>query len=400
MTDDLRFERLARDWLEQGPVEAPADVVRAAFIEIDTTRQERYPRIPWRRLTAGSGAVATAAAVLLLVAGGALNPLRGPVEGPVAGLIRPAGAAVAIPPTWVGDGGVALTIQGAGLEDVRYWRAATYDRMEPNGWSQTDRRTVTRPAGRSLLEGTFDDPAPGLPGRTLSVTVTVAPRALGLPLVAPGIPLAVDRPVRLSLLGSAGFFGAMELAEPGRGPAYRVTASVPIGGVGGGQLDAAMLREATTDYPASVAERYLEIRPGTLGPNAIALRDRIVAAAGSQTPFDLAQAAETVLRSPQFTYSTDVSDVDCGGVSLVECFATYREGYCLHFATTMAAILRDLGVPTRLVQGYLPGTVTGDVAVIRDRDAHAWVEVYFPGSGWATFDPTGATLPVQVPVRP
>ena len=63
----------------------------------------------------------------------------------------------------------------------------------------------------------------------------------------------------------------------------------------------------------------------------------------------------------------------------MECFATYREGYCLHFATTMAAILRDLGVPTRLVQGYLPGTVTGDVAVIRDRDAHAWVEVYFPG---------------------
>ena len=400
MTDDLRFERLARDWLERGPVEAPADVVQAAFIEIDTTRQERYPRFPWRRLTVGSATVATAAGVLLLVAGGALNPLRGPVEGPVAGLLRPAGAAIAIAPTWVGDGGVALTIQGAGLEDVTYWRAATYDRMDANGWSQTDRRAVTRPAGSSLLEGTFDDPAPTLRATTIAVTVTPAADAVGLPLVAPGTPLAVNRPVSLSLLGSAGFFGAMELADPGRGPAYRVTASVPVGGVGGRQLDAATLREGTMDYPVDVAERYLQIEPGTLGPNALALRDRIVATAGTRAPFDLAQAAETVLRSSQFTYSTDVSDVDCGGVSLVECFATYREGYCLHFATTMAAILRDLGVPTRLVQGYLPGTVTGDVAVIRDRDAHAWVEVYFPGSGWATFDPTGATLPAQVPVRP
>ena len=271
--------------------------------------------------------------------------------------------------------------------------------MEADAWSQTDRRTVTRPAGSSLLDGTFDDPAAALRARIISVTVTPAPGTVGLPLVAPGVPLTVDRPVSLSLLGSAGFFGAMDMDDPGRAPTYRVTASVPIGGGGVGQLDAAALREATTDYPVEVTERYLQVPPGTLGPNALALRDRIVASAGSRTPFDLAQAAETVLHSPRFTYSTDVSDVDCGSASLVECFATYREGYCLHFATTMAAILRDLGVPTRLVQGYLPGTVTGDVAVIRDRDAHAWVEVYFPGSGWVTFDPTGATLPIQVPVR-
>ena len=48
MTDDLRFERTARDWLELGPVEAPPDVVQAAFFEIDTTPQERDLRVPWR----------------------------------------------------------------------------------------------------------------------------------------------------------------------------------------------------------------------------------------------------------------------------------------------------------------------------------------------------------------
>jgi hypothetical protein len=271
--------------------------------------------------------------------------------------------------------------------------------MEADGWSQADPRTVTRPAGSSLLDGTFDDQATSLGARTVSVTVTAAPGAAGLPLVAPGSPLAIDQPVSLTLLGSAGFFGAMELEDPASVPTYRVTGSVELRGADGGQLNAGALRGAGMDYPPEVVERYLQLRPGTLGPNAVALRDRIVAAAGSRAPFDLAQAAQTELRSPRFTYSTDVSDLDCDGVSIAECLATYREGYCMHFATTMAAVLRDLGVPTRLAQGFLPGTVTGDVAVIRDRDAHAWVEVYFPGYGWVTFDPTGATLPASTPLR-
>jgi transglutaminase-like putative cysteine protease len=399
MTDDVRFERQARDWLELGPVEAPSDVVQAAFLEINTTRQERYPRVPWRLASVGSAAAVTTAAVLLLVAGAALNPLRGPAKGPVEGLLRPAGAAIAITPTWVGDDGVALTIRGAGLEDVAYWRATTFDRMEAKGWSQTDRRTVTRPAGSSLLEGTFDAPGTELGTRTISVTVTPGPGAGGLPLVAPGVPVAVDRPVSLALVGSAGFFGGMELDDPESVPTYRVTGTVDLRGVDVGQLNAGALRAAGTDYPPEVVDRYLQLEPRTLGPNALALRDRIVAAADSRAPFDLAQAAETELRSARFTYSTDVRDHDCDGVSTAECLATYREGYCLHFATTMAAILRDLGVPTRLVEGFLPGEVRGDVAVIRNRDAHAWVEVYFPGSGWVTFDPTAATtLPAPTPL--
>ena len=396
MTDDVRFERLARDWLELGPVEAPADTVRAALIEIDATRQERYPRVPWRLAAVSSAATATAAAVLLLVAGAGMNPLLGPAKGPLDELLGSAGAAITIPQTWVVDDGVALTIQGAGLEGVAYWRAATYDRIDANSWSQTDPRTVDRPAGSALLEGTFDNPAAEPGARTISVTVTPGPGTVGQPLISPGVPLAVDRPVTLTLLGAAGFFGAMQLDDLGRGQSYRVTASVPTRGVGGGQLDVAALRQAGTDYPPEVVERYLELEPGLLGPNALALRERIVAAAGSRVPFDLAEAAEIELRSSRYTYSTDVSNRDCSGMSIAECLATYRQGYCLHFATTMAAILRDLGVPSRLVQGFLPGEVTGDVTVIRNRYAHAWVEVYFPGSGWVTFDPTAGTTPVQI----
>ena len=63
-------------------------------------------------------------------------------------------------------------------------------------------------------------------------------------------------------------------------------------------------------------------------------------------------------------------------------------------AATMAVLLRDLGVPTRIVEGFLPGTVDriSGIETIPQSSAHAWVEVYFPGHGWVMFDPTGGNL--------
>ena len=68
-----------------------------------------------------------------------------------------------------------------------------------------------------------------------------------------------------------------------------------------------------------------------------------------------------------------------------------RAGYCQYYASTMAIFLRELGIPTRLVEGYLPGTRdprTG-IETLLEKDRHDWVEVYFPGYGWVPFDPTG-----------
>jgi transglutaminase-like putative cysteine protease len=63
----------------------------------------------------------------------------------------------------------------------------------------------------------------------------------------------------------------------------------------------------------------------------------------------------------------------------------------------MAVILRDMGVPTRLVQGFLPGArEAGGIERVPMSSAHAWVEVYFPGFGWVQFDPTGAAPSTQV----
>ena len=67
-----------------------------------------------------------------------------------------------------------------------------------------------------------------------------------------------------------------------------------------------------------------------------------------------------------------------------------RYGYCEMFATAAALLLRSQGIPTRLVTGYDPGqySSTLDQTIVRERDAHAWIEVFFPGHGWVPVDPT------------
>lgn len=67
-----------------------------------------------------------------------------------------------------------------------------------------------------------------------------------------------------------------------------------------------------------------------------------------------------------------------------------KSGYCGHFATSMTLLLRAAGVPSRLVSGFMGGELNelGRYYIVRERDAHTWVEVYFPEYGWVTFDPT------------
>ena len=79
-----------------------------------------------------------------------------------------------------------------------------------------------------------------------------------------------------------------------------------------------------------------------------------------------------------------------------------KNGYCQMFSGSMATILRMLGIPARVAEGFTPGKLDPRSRrfVVTDRDAHAWVEVYFPGAGWVAFDPTGPGRPDQVSPLP
>ncbi len=69
---------------------------------------------------------------------------------------------------------------------------------------------------------------------------------------------------------------------------------------------------------------------------------------------------------------------------------TRKKGHCEYFASAMAVMLRTLGIPSRLVTGFQSGVFNPltELYVIRASDAHSWVEAWFPGRGWVTFDPT------------
>jgi hypothetical protein len=74
-----------------------------------------------------------------------------------------------------------------------------------------------------------------------------------------------------------------------------------------------------------------------------------------------------------------------------------RDGYCQHFAGAMALLLRMGGIPARVVTGFSPGGYSErrDAWIVRDTDAHAWVEAWFDELGWVTFDPTPDATPAR-----
>ena len=110
--------------------------------------------------------------------------------------------------------------------------------------------------------------------------------------------------------------------------------------------------------------------------------------AGAKTPYGAVVAIETWLRSTGgFTY--DESPPATGGLPPLAHFVTEgKRGYCQHFAGAMALMLRFLGIPARVAGGFTSGKRDGNSWVVTDHNAHAWVEVWFPGYGWLAFDPT------------
>ena len=292
---------------------------------------------------------------------------------------------------WITNSDVAVTIQRNPTDDrAYYWRAVAYDQIDLHGLRSSDPRTTDRAPGTRVFEGMADDvEATGLH----DFTFTVLPANFALPTVlSPATPIQVDRPVRLATVGQGGYFASLNRDG---GDSYTVTALVADPGT----LNAVALRAAGTDYPREVVLLYTAEVAGMFGPNLASLRDEIVRSASSTAPIDVAERLVQVLRAGSFTYDVDVRDIDCGVMSTPECFATFRRGYCEHYAMTMAVILRNLGIPARVVQGFLPGERSPGSAmeVIRNSASHVWVEVYFPAHGWVAFDPTGGSLPQQLP---
>ncbi|MFJ4679417.1 transglutaminaseTgpA domain-containing protein [Kitasatospora sp. NPDC088783] len=145
---------------------------------------------------------------------------------------------------------------------------------------------------------------------------------------------------------------------------------------------AAQLRSAGP-APDDIAKRYLDL-PANL-PSVVADTARDVTR-GKDTPYDRAVALQQYFTSGGFTYNTKI-DARTGPDAIAK-FLQDKEGFCVHFAATMAAMSRSLGIPARVAIGFTPGTGNGTDRVVRSSNYHAWPELYFSGYGWMRFEPT------------
>jgi hypothetical protein len=138
------------------------------------------------------------------------------------------------------------------------------------------------------------------------------------------------------------------------------------------------------DYPREIRETYLQLPE--ISPRLRALAREL--GAGAQSPYEVARRVETYL-SQTLAYSLDLrpdSDLD----PLDDFLFERKAGNCEFFAASMAILLRAQGIPARVVNGFQRGEWNdlGQYFAVRQRDAHAWVEVFSPGVGWLTFDPS------------
>jgi protein-glutamine gamma-glutamyltransferase len=130
-------------------------------------------------------------------------------------------------------------------------------------------------------------------------------------------------------------------------------------------------------------------------PYAGMYRQALRLARNKPTAYDVVKSIQDFFHSDAFTYSEKPKLSQYP----LETFVTQtKTGYCQQFSGSMALMLRMLGIPARVVSGFSPGTPVTDAPGeyrVRDYDAHAWVEVFFPDIGWVTFDPTPPLSPAS-----
>ena len=150
---------------------------------------------------------------------------------------------------------------------------------------------------------------------------------------------------------------------------------------------AAELRAAAGEIPPELRERYLQLPP-KVDARIPPLAREITAQATND--YDRARALELYLQA-RFGYTLQLPSTPPED-PVANFLFERRQGHCEYFASSMALLLRELGIPSRIVNGFRTGEfndLTGSY-IIRARDAHSWVEAYFPGQGWVAFDPTPA----------
>jgi transglutaminase-like putative cysteine protease len=264
-----------------------------------------------------------------------------------------------------------------------YLRAATLSRFDGSVWEPDRPRSVPLDSGEGLGSVTAD---PDIRIDEYTTTIEVKNlNSLWLPVAFPAVAVeGLDGdwaavPYNRTVIGQG---------ASAQGQTYEVVTQQPrptLEQIRAHSAGSPELRDETTALPAE------------LPPIIAQLAAEVTA--GTTNDYDALIALQKWFRGSEFRYSLD-APVDEGfdgtGADAVARFLEVREGYCVHFASAFALMARTLGMPTRIVVGYLPGantsTVVEDQSVfsVMSGQLHAWPEVYFDGIGWIPFEPTNS----------
>ncbi|MEU3652652.1 DUF3488 and transglutaminase-like domain-containing protein [Streptomyces sp. NPDC032161] len=253
-----------------------------------------------------------------------------------------------------------------------YLRILALDTFDGSEWRPSTRRLRDVPKRLPTPEGL----GPDVTVTEVRSSISAAPsyRQTYLPLPYPATEVGIDgkwryEPAGRTLVGDGG--------ETTGGAQYRVSSLVvrPTADqlATAGAVPSALRQEYTRvprSLPKVVRETAAEVTKGAGNDyeRAVKLQDFFASDGG-------------------FAYDTSV-DSGTGSAAIAR-FLKEKQGFCVHFSFTMAAMARTLGIPARVAVGFTPGTPQPDGSMsVGLRDAHAWPELYFEGIGWTRFEPT------------
>ena len=240
-----------------------------------------------------------------------------------------------------------------------YWRAAVL--WDCNGTTWTRGPTV-------------DSPDPEFPFRNARTTYTLTLEPTGKTML-PALDLPLEAPPLASMLEGLTLQAKNKVDKKTH---YQVTST----------LNSTLPPDPGQIHRGRVLDR-------SLNPRTQELMQTL--SAGTTGPEEVVAKVRAFFRGQNFSYT--LSPPRLRSTHLVDEFLfRTRQGYCSHFAQAFAWMMRSAGIPSRIVVGYQGGEENpmGDYLMVRQSDAHAWVEVVLPGKGWSRIDPTQIVAPARI----
>ena len=262
------------------------------------------------------------------------------------------------------SGAVAFRVEVDGPPPApgeRYWRGPVLGRYDGRTWSHRPERNLDPPALRARG------------GQRISYTVSLEPHGQRWLLA---LEMATAAPPDSRLSAAAELLSPGDVVETRR---YRVTSAPQY--------------QLQPELGADQRARFLALPAGSHpGARRLARRWR-AEAADAQGVVDRALA---YFREQPFVYTLRPPALP--GDPVDDFLFDTRQGFCEHYASAFAVLMRAAGIPARVVTGYLGGEPNphSDYLIVRQSDAHAWAEVWLAGRGWLRVDPTAAVSPARV----